>query len=119
MIKYSFVAAAAVATFAHVAIAQNTSSETTTSTQSTSTVGTPVTQGYSASKVQKSIDANGTVVEKDRSYQSGPGGVEKKSSATVKSPDGSRESTYHEERSTAPAETTSTTSNTSTTSTGQ
>lgn len=115
MTRHWLAGAAAFAMMTGVALAQSTSSDTTTSSQSTTTANSPpVTGSYSASKTQKTIDANGAETDKSQTYKNGISGSSATSSTRTKAPDGSNESTYHEERTNSPAADTTTTSKTTT-----
>jgi hypothetical protein len=82
--------------------------DTTTSTTTTS----PSTDSVSKSKSERTIEPNGTQVEKSRTYEQHGGRTDTSSSVTVKSPDGSASSTHHEEWSERPASESSVTKST-------
>jgi hypothetical protein len=113
MMKYWFAGVATFALMTGAALAQSSSSDTTTSTQSTTV---PAVGSYSSTKSQKTIDSNGTETDKSRSYTSGADGTKASSSSLTTTPDGSKLSTSHEERTAGPP-TDITTTNRSTTTT--
>jgi hypothetical protein len=72
MIRFCLVATAAFGLMAGAAIAQ-TSTSTTTSTQSTSPAAPPVYGTSMDSTTQRTVDSNGVVVDKSKTYTTGTG----------------------------------------------
>jgi hypothetical protein len=72
MIKFCLVATAALGILAGGAVAQ-TSTSTTTSTQSTTPIAPPVYGTSMDSSTQRTVDSNGVVVDKTKTYTTGTG----------------------------------------------
>lgn len=100
-----------------VALAQSSSTDSTSSTQTTA--APPVDGTYDSTKTQNSVDANGTETDKSQSYSGGAGGSDAKSNSQTISPDGSAVTSSQSEQRTAPppppADTTTTTTGSTTT----
>ena len=112
MTGYWLASAAAFAMISGVAFAQDAPG-TTTETQSTTTTNSaPVIGNYSASRTQKTIDANGNEIKKSETYESGNGGTSTRSSVQTNAPDGSSMNTYRREQSNTTTGTTPTTTKT-------
>ena len=73
MTKFWLAGVTAFALMTSAALAQSTSSDTTTSTMFTVA---PIVGTYSSSKSQKTIDGNGTETDKSQTYTSGSGGTD-------------------------------------------
>ena len=92
MSRYWLTSAAAFVMMSGVAMAQSGMPGSTTSTQSTTTTNTaPLSDSFSATKTKKTIESDGTEVDKSKSYKSDPSGSSTSSSMKVETPDGSQE----------------------------
>lgn len=98
MTKHWLATAAVFAMMSGAAFAQGASIDTTVSTQSTAAVP-PV---YSTTKTQRTIDTFGNQTETSQTYKSGSGGTSSRVDTQVRRADGSTESSYREQWSTAP-----------------
>jgi hypothetical protein len=72
MIKFGLMATAVFGIMAGAAIAQ-TSTSTTTSTQSTTPVAPPAYGTSMDSTTQRTVDSNGVVIDKSKTYTTGTG----------------------------------------------
>jgi hypothetical protein len=113
----------AFALMAGVAMAQGVYPDSSTSTRSSTTTTTtiipvaPSVGNYNSSTWQKSIDSNGTEVDKKQTYSNDSNGTTASSSRQTTTSDGVQRNTTYDEKTTSPrGETTS--SHTSTTTTG-
>lgn len=113
MTGYWLASAAAFAMISGVAFAQGAPGGTTeTQSTTTTTNSAPVIGSYSASRTQKTIDANGNEIKKSETYESGNGGTSARSSVQTNAPDGSSMNTYRREQSSTTTGNTTTTTKT-------
>jgi hypothetical protein len=115
MTKYWLAGAAAFALTTGAALAQSTLSDSSTTV--TTTTPAPVVNTYNTTKSQKTVDANGTEIDKSQTYSSGAAGTHATANSQTTSPDGTAVSTTHQERTVAPLGDSTTTTNQSTTTT--
>jgi hypothetical protein len=92
MSRYWLTSAVAFVMMSGVAMAQSAMPESTTSTQSTTTTNSaPLSDSFNATKTKKTIESDGTEIDKSKSYKSDPSGSSTSSSTKVETPDGSQE----------------------------
>ena len=66
----------------------------------------PVPGGYGTTKTERTVESNGTVIDRTQSYQSGVGGSTVRTTTRTTAPDGSQTSSWREEWTGAPGGTT-------------
>jgi len=86
MMKYLLGGAAIVTMTAGLALAQGTNYYGTTVSQTTTNANPPVAEGYAVSKTQKTVEPDGTVVQKSSSYTTGVNGTEQTVSSQTTAP---------------------------------
>jgi len=86
--------AAALLMIPGIALAQDVSTRSTTTT---TTSAPPAAGSYSASESRKTVDADGTVTEKSRSYDSSADGTSARANSETRAADGTTVSRSREE----------------------